>query len=207
MSTTANDTLDVLANLLPFHLLIEKHHFQAALCFATLPKSHPLHKAIANAAIRYVKKQLTLLHYMMHEYKLQPEKIKMIETTRQPNKWTPGFALRIANTKDMAEEEDRQDRANIQIYTDGSGLEGRIGASAVLYRGGEEKGQMRFCLRSVQKHTVYEGECMGLVLGMGLLQHERDVMEVLVCMDSQVAVRAAVGNKPGSGHYILNEFH
>jgi ribonuclease HI len=207
MSTTANDALDVLADLLPFHLLIEKHRFQAALHLATLPKSHPLHKPVANTASRYIKKQPTPLHYMMHEYKLHPEKIETIEATRQPNKWTPGFALRIADTKDMAEEEDRQDRADIQIYTDGSGLEGRIGASAVLYRGGEEKGQRRFCLGSARRHTVYEGECMGLVLGLELLRGERDVTEVLICVDSQAAVRAAVGNRPGPGHYILDEFH
>jgi ribonuclease HI len=207
MGTTANDTLDVLADLLPFHLLIEKHRFQAALRLATLPKSHPLHKAVANAAGRYIKRQPTPLHYMMHEYKLHPEKIETIETTRQPNKWTPGFALRIADMKDVAEKEDKEDRAEIQIYTDGSGLEGRIGASAVLFRGGEEKGQMRFCLGSARKHTVYEGECMGLVLGLELLRREEDVAEVSVCVDSQAAIRAAVGNKSGPGHYILDEFH
>jgi len=70
---------------------------------------------------------------MMHEYKLHPEKIKMIKANRQPNKWTPSFALRIADKKDMAEEEDKQDRADIQIFMGRSGLEGRIGESALLY--------------------------------------------------------------------------
>ena len=68
MSTTANDVLDILSNLLPFHLLIEKHRYQAALRLASLPKLHPLHKPIAKAATQYVKRHPTPLHYMMHEY-------------------------------------------------------------------------------------------------------------------------------------------
>ena len=51
MNTTANDILDVLSNLLPFHLLVKKHQHQAALRLATLPKSHPLFKLVANMAL------------------------------------------------------------------------------------------------------------------------------------------------------------
>jgi len=207
MSTTANDTLDVLSDLLPFHLLVKKHQYQAALRLATLPKSHPLHKPVINAASRYVKMHATPLHYMMHEYKLCPEKVEKVEATGCPNKWVPDFATRIADTKDVAEEEDKRDQADIRIYTDGSGMRGKIGASAVLYREGEEKSQMRYCLGSARKHTVYEGECMGLVLGMELLRREREVTEVSICVDSQAAIWAAMGNKTGPGHYILDEFH
>jgi len=146
MSTTANDTLDVLSDLLPFHLLVEKHCYQVALHLASLPKSHPLHKPVINAANRYVKMHPTPLHYMMHEYELHPEKVEKIEATGRPNKWVPDFATRIADTKDAAVEEDKGDRADIRIYTDGSGSGGKIGASAVLYRDGEEKRQMRYCL-------------------------------------------------------------
>jgi hypothetical protein len=40
MRTTATDILDVMANLLPIHLLIDKHRQQAALRMATLPPTH-----------------------------------------------------------------------------------------------------------------------------------------------------------------------
>jgi hypothetical protein len=55
MKTTATDVLEVMANLLPFHLLVEKYRHRAAARLATLPKSHPLHKPVANAANRLVK--------------------------------------------------------------------------------------------------------------------------------------------------------
>jgi len=207
MNTTANDSLDVLSNLLPFHLLVEKHRHQAALRLATLPKSHPLFKPVANAALRYVKRYPTPLHYMIHEYKLKPVQMEKIEATRQSNKWEPGFATRIAGSKEAAEAEDRGDRAAVQIYTDGSGLGGKIGASAVLIRRGVEKRQLRYCLGTMRRHTVYEGECVGLVLAMELLRRERDVEEVSICVDSQAAIMAAASNKRGPGHHILDEFH
>ena len=76
---------------------------------------------------------------MMHEYKLQPEKMEKIEATRHCNKWAPDFAIRIAETKDKTEEEDGQDRAEIKIYTDGSGCGGKIGASESYIEGVKRK--------------------------------------------------------------------
>src|SRR6266446_3455776 len=190
--------------------LVKKHCHQAALRLNTLPKLHPLHKPIANAAICYMKKHPTPLHYMMHKYKLHPQKMERIEAVRQPNKWVPRFAYCMAQTKDISGREDMQDHTEIQVYTDGSGLGGKIGASAVLFCGGVEKRQLRFCLGSAQKHTVYEGEtgeCMGMLLGMELIRQEREVTEVSICVDNQAAILTAAGNKPHPGHYILDEFH
>jgi len=66
---------------------------------------------------------------------------------------------------------------------------------------------LRYCLGSAKKHTVYEGECTGLVLEMELLQQERELSEVSICVDSQAAILAAASNKSQPGHHILDEFH
>ena len=50
LCTSPNDALDMHANLLPFHLMVDKVRFQAALRLATLPTSHPLNKAVNQAA-------------------------------------------------------------------------------------------------------------------------------------------------------------
>ena len=55
MKTTATDAIKTMANLIPFHLLVEKHHHRAAIWLATLPETHPLHKLVINAAKRLVK--------------------------------------------------------------------------------------------------------------------------------------------------------
>ena len=46
LRSSPTDSLDVHANLLPFHLMVDKARFQAALRLATLPTSHPLHKPV-----------------------------------------------------------------------------------------------------------------------------------------------------------------
>ena len=55
MKTTATDIVEVMANLIPFNLLVNKYRQQAAICLATLPATHPLHKPVRNAANRLVK--------------------------------------------------------------------------------------------------------------------------------------------------------
>jgi hypothetical protein len=68
MRTTPTDILDVMANLLPFHLLIDKIRHRAALRLATLPPTHPLHKPVVNAAMRLVKRHPTPLHDLSHAH-------------------------------------------------------------------------------------------------------------------------------------------
>ena len=50
MKTMATDVLEIMANLLPLHLLVNKLRFHAALQLATLPSSHLRYKPIKNAA-------------------------------------------------------------------------------------------------------------------------------------------------------------
>jgi hypothetical protein len=55
MKTVATDTVETMTNLIPFHLLVDKHRQHAAARLATLPESHPLHKPVKNAANKLVK--------------------------------------------------------------------------------------------------------------------------------------------------------
>jgi hypothetical protein len=63
-------------------------------------------------------------------------------------------------------------RTAVRVYTDGSGLGGEIGAVAVLYKGEMEKEQRRYHLGSMEEHTVYERECMGVLLGLELMKRQ-----------------------------------
>ena len=55
LCSSPNDLLDMHANLLPFHLTVDKIHFQVALRLATLPSTHPLHKPVSQVARRLSK--------------------------------------------------------------------------------------------------------------------------------------------------------
>ena len=65
----------------------------------------------------------------------------------------------------------RAEEANeeVQIFTDGLGHSGGIGAAAILRQRGREDRVLRFYLRSEMEHTIYNAEQIGMLLGAELL--------------------------------------
>ena len=208
LHTAPTDTLDVHANLLPFHLMVDKVQFQAALRLATLPTSHPLHKPVNQAARRFVKRHHSPLHELMHRFKLKPHLLEKIAASRQGPKWEPDVAIRIAGSKELAKAEDLADETSIKVYTDGSGFEGKIGAAAVLYRNGVLKSRRRMQLGLTKHHTVYEGEGVGMILGLELIREEANVGGMVsMGTDNMAAISATHAIKPGPSHHIWDLFH
>jgi hypothetical protein len=148
MKTTATDVLDIMANLIPFYLLVDKHQHRAALRLATLPTSHPLNRPVMNASQRLIKRHPTPLHDLMHRYNIQPQKVETIKAVRYDTKWKPQVTINIADTETEAICEQEHDNPDVRVYTDRSGMEGNIGAAAVLYRGGRMKTELRLKLGS-----------------------------------------------------------
>jgi len=137
LRTTANDTLDAHADLLPLDLLIDKHCFREALRLATLPTTHPLQSHVKKAAKRKPKKFPSPLHVLFHAYPIDPPSVETIEAVRRSPKWKSKLRTHIATKQEKAVEEECNNRSDIRIYADGSGIEGNIGAAAVLYRNGK----------------------------------------------------------------------
>jgi ribonuclease HI len=196
--STAADVLHAMANLLPVHLLRvvdNLHCHKIALRLIHTP-SHPLHEP--NAVCKRP------LHDLIHTDKISTN---TAETTRQSTQRTPSFKTRIATTREKAIGEEARDKADVKVYTDGSGMDGMIGAGAVLYRGGMEKAKSRYRLGTKEQHTVYEGECMGIAMGVKLMSKEWNFKTATICTDSQETIRAMYLNKKVPGHHILDPFH
>ena len=73
LCTSPNNLLYMHTNILPFHLLVDKVQYQAALRLATLPNTHPLHKPVAQAARCFIKRHHSPLHELMFKFKLKPK--------------------------------------------------------------------------------------------------------------------------------------
>lgn len=96
--------------------------------------------------------------------------------------------------------------SHIKVYTDRSGIDGQIGAAAVLYWDGIMKRRLRLGL--MKNHTVYEGEGIGLVLGLELIGEEKEVDEmVMIRINNTVAIGATHTIKPSPSHHIWDLFH
>ena len=103
----------------------------------TLPPSHPLHKLVMNAVKRLVKHHLTLLHDLMHRYKIQPQNMEISKAVCFSTGWTPKVAIKTANNEDEVIANVNQDSPDVKVGIHGWFRNGR--QHTVLYKNGRVK--------------------------------------------------------------------
>lgn len=206
MRTTAADIVNIHANLMRISDIVDKHLYRAAIRYATLPKNHPLHKRVRRAASRFVKRHRSPLHWLFHKYHIQPEAIETIKATRYPASWRS--LIEIIETKDAVEAIEKEENdTGLKIFTDGSGYEGGIGASMVMFEGGEETEVRRVHIGSDKEHEVYEGEVSGMALVMKTLYKRPKVTRATVYIDNSASIQATQLRRPAPSHYLVDEVH
>jgi ribonuclease HI len=206
MRSTATDVLDAHANLMPVPVLIDKVRAQAALRLATLPESHPLAKHVQRAATRRVKRHPAPLHGLMHDFGIRPRDIETVDHARADEGWKPKFKTKIGRCRLEGILMDWDDKAPLQIYTDGSGMNGKIGAAAVLYRKGQKIRSLRLYLGKDTEHTVPEAEGIAMILGLELLKGERGVKKVSMAADNMGAITRSDNAKAAPAQYLWEIF-
>jgi ribonuclease HI len=206
MRSTATDVLNAHANLMPVPVLIDKIRARAALRMATLPDTHPLFSHVKRAAARRVKRHPTPLHGLMHDFELTPAEIETVDHTKADRNWAPDFRTVIPRSREAALMMDQCDTSTTQIYTDGSGKDGRVGAAAVLYRDGRRIRSLRYLLGLESEHTVPEAESIAMVLGLELLRKERGVRRVSIAADNVGAIVRSASDKAAPMQYIWEMF-
>jgi uncharacterized protein (DUF342 family) len=120
----------------------------------------------------------------MHRFNIQPVKTETIKAIRFETNWKPTFKTHVASNVDEAIEDIQNDKPDVKVFMDSSGMEGKIGAAAILYRNGRIKNKIHYQLGSQQHHTVYEGEGVGAILGIKLLQKEWGIHSAIIYIDS-----------------------
>jgi len=203
--------LDVHANLLPIDLLFNKVLFRATVRIASLPSTHPLHKPARKAAKRYVRKHCSPLHNLFEALDLDSNTIEPIAPTQHCPNYVPFFSTFVPTSKPIALREAREHHRNahISIYCDGSGFEEGIGASAVMYTNSVETKHILYYLRPASRHTVYEGEIVGITLALHLLTSLQATLRsyTVIGTDSQATILALNNQKPHPAHYLLDCVH
>jgi ribonuclease HI len=121
--------------------------------------------------------------------------------------WKPKIKTKIASNVDKAIEDANNDNPDVKVFTDSSGMEGKIGAVAVLYRNGRAKTTLCYQVGSQKHHTVYEGEGIGVILAMKLISKEWGIRSAIIYTDNQAAITATQLMKPNPGHHIFDALH
>lgn len=164
MHTTAGDTLDVHANLLPMQEQVDVYCHRALVHMACLLPGHPLHKAVHKAAKWRTKWHRSPIHELMEDFGIQPESMETIQAIRYPLNWESRVEVETVQSMQEAMVNDRNDDSEVQAYGDGSGIDGSIETAAVVYRNGWREKTLRLKVGSAKEHEVYDGEGLALTL-------------------------------------------
>ena len=135
----------------------------------------------------------------------RPSKFETIAPASRPPNRKYNVPTEITSSREESKEADANDKATFKVYTDGSGQDGMAGAAAVLYKGHALVGSLCYHLGSLEQHTTYEAELIGILLGLWLIRREPDADSASLKVDSQAAIQALNVHKPRLGGHILDE--
>jgi len=101
----ADTCADLLADLLPFHLLVQKLTYCIAVRIVMLPHTHPLERHMSWATTRYIKRHRAPLHEVLHMAQVQPSEFEDILFSRHSPKWELSFPIHIPVNREGAIQE------------------------------------------------------------------------------------------------------
>ena len=165
----ATDVMEAHTNLLPTELLMHRVCHRAAMQLASLPVSHPLYKPVSICACRWAKQHLSPIHLLLHAYDIDSSKYKMCAPASRPPNSTHSILTDIASSREESKEDDAEDSMTFKVYMDRSGQDGMVGAAAVLYKGNTITRTLQYHLGSLEQHTTFKTELIGILLSLWLI--------------------------------------
>jgi len=102
LHSTPTDAVDSRADLLPFHLLVEKIVHQAATPLTLLPNFHQMAKHVHRAAGRYIKWHREPVHEVLHAFDTQLDDYETIKPVRCDSKWEFRLKMYIPGSREAA---------------------------------------------------------------------------------------------------------
>jgi hypothetical protein len=208
LRTSATDSLNVHAHLLPAALIIRKRCHQALTRMAALPKEHPLYKPMNSYRTSKIKKHKGPLHHLVKWFKLDASKSEKIPTmSRDPSKIGKILLkISIADSREASIKEAVNTTEELQIYSDSSALEGKVEAAAVLIHKGRHIQTLHFHLGPDTEHMVHEAEMVGLILGLHMLSISKfRKVPTMIGIDNQAAIKALASDLRSPGHHLAQE--
>jgi ribonuclease HI len=135
-------------------------------------------------------------------------KFETIDPTKRNRAENIRFTTFIAKSREVSISYERNDTADYKAYSDGSGQEEGIGASAVLYRKGFVRPvkTIQAYMGTKTKHNTYEAEVAGALLATWIIRNTPETIgkTVSLYIDNQATVMALAGSKTKAGQYLIN---
>lgn len=116
------------------------------------------------------------------------------------------FQISIPEDKESSARAAENATEDIQVFTDGSAQEGKVGAAAILIKNRSSR-ILHVHLGPEAEHTVHEAELVGLLLAIHLISTEkRAATTCSIAMDHQAVIRAFDSDLRRPGHHLAREF-
>jgi ribonuclease HI len=116
------------------------------------------------------------------------------------------FEISIPADRDSSTKEAEGAKEEIQVFTDGLAIKGKVDAAATLLRAGRPARTLHYHLGPEEEHTVHEAELVGIVLGLHLISTKRKgATTCAIGTDDQAAIKAFVSDLRKPGHHLARE--
>ncbi len=213
LRSTATDILEAHANILPFDLFVDRLCHRAAVRLCALPTSHPLATHVQRAGKRFVRAHRSSLHELLDAYRpfLDLAHTERIQPARTHPQWRPKHRVHVIPDRDAAAADDARwsRHGAYRVYTDGSDIDGGVGAAAILYPPGQRRPRRLYLyLGPSTRHTVYEAEIVATILGLELLRTERqNIRKASIALDNTATIQASTLRSSAPGRYLTDTFH
>ena len=173
-----------------------------------LPKSHPLHRIANHKTSGKIKHHKSPMNSLLAAYRFDPKRVEKIPATaRDPTlQGELPFITSIANSREDSIKEAKSTSKEVQVFTDGSALDGKVGVAAILTREGKPPCVLHLTLGPKSKHTVHKVELVGILLRMHLISAESHRNTTFTLgVDNQVAISTFHSTLRNPGHHLARE--
>lgn len=200
---TSQVALHIETHSLPIDIRLERLTLEAALRIATSPSYNSIIEARSMRKKRGLSPLELLTNKLVDRTKTPIKELEQITSYAAPPWWIPP-TISIASDKDAAEKAHKalteNNTKDLFIYTDGSGINGKVGAAAV-----SPNYTVRRYLGPLTSFTVYSGELYGIMLAIGMAIYRIQPIEgrLIVCIDNQASIQAVQSPGASSGQYLV----
>src|SRR5579859_2960008 len=171
----------------------------------TYPPTNPIQASIQRATRSQSKVHITTLEYITRTFpQYNSSTIETIHPYPKPPWWNPPFMVNICGDKKAAKklhDDTIHSPGTICVYTDGSGIDGHIGAAAYSPTISAIKHQY---LGAETEYNIYVAEATAIKLAADIVQESGNTYEkCVIYFDSQAAAKGLMKPNRQSGQQIL----